>query len=124
MKISFHSLMVCAVLTACGGGGGGGTDSNQSAAAVPTFGSSIISNTGGLVSINGNTVVELSAGVSTLPATVTALIRPTTAGGLADEVAIDLSATDPSEAVANEVTVYIYPASVQQGALIASQKFR
>lgn len=122
MKFNLHSLMVCAVLTACGGGGGGGTDTSLPATTPQTSGSSIISNSGGVVGISGNTVVELSAGVSTLPATVTALIRPTTAGGLSDEVVVDLSATEPAEADVNEVTVYIYPASVQQAAPIASQK--
>ncbi len=112
--------VVLALASACGGGGGGGDgvaappqQTLPIAVTTPT-GSALISNTGGVVAINGNTIVELSAGASTLPVTVTALLRPSTTGGLTNEVVVDLSAAVPSDTAASEVMIYIYPTSVKQ----------
>ena len=118
--ISF--VLASSLLAACGGGGGGGGAGEGAAPQTATQGSALISSAGGVVTINGNTVVELSAGASTSPATVTALLRPSTTGGLTDEVVVDLSATVPSDTAASEVSVYFYPTSVKQATVGIAQK--
>jgi pimeloyl-ACP methyl ester carboxylesterase/predicted RNase H-related nuclease YkuK (DUF458 family) len=126
LKLTAGSVML-AFLSACGGGGGGGAGGVVAQTPLPittntATGSTLISAAGGIVAVNGITVVELSAGASTSPATVTALLRPSTTGGLTDEVVVDLSATVPSDTTASQVSVYFYPTSVKQVAASASKK--
>jgi pimeloyl-ACP methyl ester carboxylesterase len=125
---SFIKLMACglifAFLNACGGGGGGSVPEQTSVpvAVNASVGSTLISNAGGIVTVNGSPVVELSASASTSPSTVTVQLRPSTTGGLTDEVVIDLSAAVPSSTDVSEVSVYIYPTSVKQAVANAQQK--
>jgi pimeloyl-ACP methyl ester carboxylesterase len=74
------------------------------------------------VVVDGKAVVELSAGATTSPATVTARLRPSTTGGITDEVVVDLGALVPSDTAVSEVSVYFYPTSATQVAANVLQK--